>query len=50
MLLQVNNLTDTYVRNYKTPGNLDVPDPTQLVPNYTYQFGRQVLFGVNYKF
>jgi TonB-dependent receptor len=50
LLLQVNNLTDTYSRNYKTPGNLDVPDPTQLIPNYTYQFGRQVLFGVNYKF
>jgi TonB-dependent receptor len=50
LLLQVNNLTDTYARNYKTPGNLDVPDPTQLIPNYTYQFGRQVLFGVNYKF
>jgi iron complex outermembrane receptor protein len=50
VLLQVNNLTDTYTRNYKTPGNLDVPDPTQLIPNYTYQFGRQILFGVNYKF
>jgi TonB-dependent receptor len=50
VLLQVNNLTDTYTRNYKTPGNLDVPDPSQLVPNYTYQFGRQTLLGVNYKF
>ena len=50
LLLQVNNLTDTYTRNYKTPGNADVPDPTQLVPNYTYQFGRQILAGANYKF
>ena len=50
LLLQVNNLTDTYARNYKTPGNVDVPDPTQLIPNYTYQFGRQVLLGANYKF
>ena len=50
LLLQVNNLTDTYSRNYKTPGNPDVPDTTQLIPNYTYQFGRQVLFGANYKF
>ena len=50
LLLQVNNVTDTYARNYKTPGNVDVPDATQLLPNYTYQFGRQVLFGVNYKF
>ena len=50
LLLQVNNLTNTYTRNYKTPGNADVPDPTQLVPNYTYQFGRQLLAGLNYKF
>ncbi len=50
LLLQVNNVTDTYTRNYKTPGNLDVPDPTQLIPNYTYQFGRQLLVGLNYKF
>jgi iron complex outermembrane receptor protein len=50
VMLQVNNLTDTKPVNYKTPGNLDVPDPTQLVPNYTYQFGRQILAGLNYKF
>jgi TonB-dependent receptor len=50
ILLQVNNLTDTVTRNYKTPGNVDVPDPTQLVPNYTYKFGRQTLVGMNYKF
>ncbi len=50
LLLQINNLTDTVTTNYKTPGNADVPDPTQLVPNYTYKFGRQVLAGLNYKF
>ena len=50
MLLQVNNLTDTVTTNFKTPGNADVPDPTQLVPNYTYKFGRQILAGLNYKF
>ncbi len=50
VLLQVNNLTDSTTTNYKSPGNADVPDPSQLVPNYNYQFGRQVLFGVNYKF
>ena len=50
VLLQVNNLTDTTTTNYKTPGNLDVPDPAQLVPNYNYRFGRQILAGVNYKF
>lgn len=50
LLLQVNNLTDSVTTNYKTPGNADVPDPTQLVPNYTYKFGRQILAGLNYKF
>ncbi len=50
LLLQINNLTDTSTTNFKTPGNLDVPDATQLVPNYTYRFGRQLLAGVNYKF
>ncbi|TAG49269.1 MAG: hypothetical protein EAZ30_04285 [Betaproteobacteria bacterium] len=50
LLLQVNNLTDTGTTNFKTPGNLDVPDPTQLVPNYNYRFGRQILAGLNYKF
>jgi iron complex outermembrane receptor protein len=50
LLLQVNNLTDTKPVNYKTPGNVDVPDPTQLVPNFTYRFGRQTLAGLNYKF
>lgn len=50
LTLQVNNLLDSVTRNYKTPGNADVPDPTMLIPNYTYQFGRQILAGVNYKF
>jgi TonB-dependent receptor len=50
VLLQVNNLTDTGTTNYKTPGNADVPDPTQLVPNFNYKFGRQTLLGLNYKF
>jgi len=50
VLLQVNNLTDTGTTNYKTPGNADVPDPTQLVPNFNYKFGRQILAGLNYKF
>ena len=50
LLLQVYNLTNSVSQSYKTPGNLDVPDPTQLVPNYTYEFGRVVLLGVNYKF
>lgn len=50
LLLQAYNVTNSKSQSYKTPGNLDVPDPTQLIPNYTYEFGRVVLFGVNYKF
>ncbi len=50
LLLQVNNLKDEPTISYKTPGNADVPDPKQLVPNYTYLFGRQILAGINYKF
>jgi iron complex outermembrane recepter protein len=49
VLLQVNNLTDTGTTNFKSPSG-QVPDNTQLVPNFTYQFGRQTLLGVNYKF
>jgi iron complex outermembrane recepter protein len=49
MLLQVNNLTNTGTTNYKSPQG-QVPDNTQLVPDFTYQFGRQTLLGVNYKF
>jgi iron complex outermembrane recepter protein len=49
VLLQVNNLTDTTTTNYKSPAG-EAPDNTQLVPNYTYKFGRQTLLGVNYKF
>ncbi len=49
VLLQVNNLTDTGTVNYKSPSG-EAPDATQLVPNFSYQFGRQTLLGVNYKF
>ncbi len=48
--LQFYNLLDSATRSYKTPGNLDVPDPTQQVPNYTYRFGRVIVAGMNYKF
>ena len=27
----------TTTTSYKTPGNVDVPDATQLVPNYNYR-------------
>jgi iron complex outermembrane recepter protein len=49
VLLQVNNLTDTGTVNYKSPTG-EAPDATQQIPNFSYQFGRQTLLGVNYKF
>jgi iron complex outermembrane recepter protein len=49
VLLQVNNLTDSTTTNYKSPAG-EAPDTTQLIPNYTFRFGRQTLLGVNYKF
>ena len=49
VLLQVNNVTDTKPHNLKSV-TANAPDPSQLTPNYTYQFGRQTLLGVNYKF
>jgi iron complex outermembrane receptor protein len=49
VLLQVNNVTDTKPNNLRSV-TANAPDPAQLTPNYTYQFGRQTLFGVNYKF
>lgn len=50
LLMQVNNLLDKKTMNMKIDTGLNLPDTTQLYPNYTYQFGRQVLFGANYKF
>lgn len=50
LLLQVNNALDKKAMNLKIDTGLNLPDTTQLYPNYTYQFGRQVLFGANYKF
>ncbi|MFN0184105.1 MAG: TonB-dependent receptor, partial [Aquabacterium sp.] len=49
LLLQVNNLTETGTTNYKSPSG-EAPDATQLVPNFSYQIGRQILLGANYKF
>jgi TonB-dependent receptor len=49
LLLQVNNVTDTTTTNLKTV-TANAPDASQLTPNYTYKFGRQVLVGMNYKF
>jgi hypothetical protein len=49
LLLQVNNLSDKETTNMKSV-TANAPDASQLTPNYTYKFGRQVLFGGNYKF
>lgn len=49
VMLQVNNLTDTKTKNLKSV-TANAPDPSQLTPNYTYQFGRQTMLGMNYKF
>ena len=49
LLFQVNNLTDTATYNRKSVGP-NAPDPTVLLPNYTYRYGRQTLVGMNYKF
>jgi TonB-dependent receptor len=51
LMLQVNNVT-----NHLTQDQVSIniapnaPDPKQLVPNYRYYYGRQLLAGVNYKF
>ena len=48
LLLQVNNVTDEVAVTYKTP-NHGAADMGAFLPNYISYFGRQVLFGVNYK-
>ena len=51
MLFQAFNVTNSVSQSYKTVAEPPtVPDSTQLVPNFTYEFGRVVLLGVNYKF
>ncbi len=49
VLLQVNNLSDRPTNNLKSP-YLGSVDKTTMLPNYISYFGRQVLFGVNYKY
>jgi hypothetical protein len=49
LVLQVYNVNDTTTVNRVTPAG-EAPDATQLLPNYTYQFGRVVVLGANYKF
>ncbi len=50
LLLQVNNVSDKKAMNLKIDTGLNLPDTSQLYPNYVYQFGRQVLLGANYRF
>jgi TonB-dependent receptor len=49
LLLQVINLTDTPGISTKSAG-ANAPDPTMLLPNFSYRFGRTTLMGANYKF
>jgi iron complex outermembrane receptor protein len=48
VLLQAINLQDKETTNYKNVG-ANAPDGSQLMPNYTRYYGRQVLLGINYK-
>ncbi len=51
LMLQVNNVSNHPTQDQHSAGvGNNIPDPTQLVPNYRYYYGRQLLAGVNYKF
>ncbi len=53
LLFQINNALDQITTNSKTAGPVapdNTPDTKQLIPNFTYSFGRQTLVGLNYKF
>ncbi len=54
LMFQVNNVTDSATQQMqsinKLGGNNPTPDTSQLVTKFVNQFGRQMLFGVNYKF
>ena len=54
LMFQVNNLTDSATQQMQTINGLDGQNPTpnksQLVTKYVNHFGRQMLFGMNYKF
>ena len=54
LMLQVNNLTDSATQQMASinglGGNNPTPNASQLVTKWVNHFGRQVLFGANYKF
>jgi TonB-dependent receptor len=54
LMFQVNNLTDSATQQMSSINGLEgknpTPDKSQLVSKWVNQFGRQMLFGVNYKY
>lgn len=48
-LFQVNNLLNRQTQDL-TSTNINAPDTTMMVPHRTFEFGREILAGVNYKF
>jgi TonB-dependent receptor len=54
LLFQVNNVTDSATQQMQSinvlEGKNPTPDKSQLVTKWVNNFGRQLLFGVNYKF
>ena len=54
LMFQVNNLTDSATQQMSSINGLDgqnpTPDKSQLVTKWVNHFGRQMLFGANYKF
>jgi iron complex outermembrane receptor protein len=54
IMFQVNNLTDSATQQMQSintlGGNNPTPDTSQLVTKWINRYGRQMLFGVNYKF
>lgn len=49
LLFQVNNLLNKDTQDLTTTST-NAPDTTMLVPHRTFEFGREILAGVNYKF
>lgn len=49
LLMQVYNVSDKPSTNLVSAGE-NAPDKSQLLPNYTYRFGRAVVLGANYRF
>jgi hypothetical protein len=54
LMFQVNNVTDSATQQMQSinvlEGKNPTPDKSQFVTKWVNNFGRQLLFGVNYKF